>query len=87
MKKNKIFFLILFFSGIKLFACELCEKNQPKPLKGLTHGTGPTGTIDYMIIGIASVIVLVALFLSIKYLVRPREGNPDHIKNIVLDEN
>jgi hypothetical protein len=87
MKKSLIFFLTIFFTGLKSFACEVCENNQPKPLKGITHGIGPTGTIDYIIIGIASVIVLVALFLSIKYLVKPREGNPDHIKNIVLDEN
>ena len=87
MKKSIVIFLAIFFTGLRLSACELCEKNQPKPLKGITHGVGPTGTMDYIIIGIASIIVLIALFLSIKYLVRPREGNPDHIKNIVLDEN
>lgn len=87
MNKKIIVFFILFFPGLRSFACELCEKNQPKLLKGITHGAGPTGTMDYIIIGIASVIVFVALFLSIKYLVKPREGNADHIKNIVLDEN
>lgn len=87
MKRNIILFVALFITGFRAFACEVCENNQPEPLKGITHGQGPTGTLDYIIIGIASVIVLVALFLSIKFLVKPREGNPDHIKNIVLDEN
>lgn len=87
MKKSIIFFLLIFFTGLNSFACEVCKNNQPRPLKGITHGVGPTGTIDYIIITIATIIVAVALFLSIKYLVKPKEGNSGHIKNIVLDEN
>lgn len=87
MKKSIILFVIILFTSLKSFACEVCEKNQPEPLKGITHGIGPTGTIDYVIITVAAVIVAITLFLSIKYLIKPKEGNPDHVKNIVLDEN
>lgn len=87
MKKEILFFIALFFTGFGAFACEVCEGNQPKPLRGITHGIGPTGTIDYIIISVAAVIVAFALFYSIKYIVKPKERNPDHIKNIVLDEN
>lgn len=85
--KRTAFLTVFLFSSIGAFACEVCEKNQPKPLRGITHGIGPTGTIDYIIIAVAAVLVSVALFWSIKFLVRPKEGNSDHIKNIVLNEN
>lgn len=68
------------------FACELCKKNQPKGLENITHGTGPTGTLDYIITWTAVVIVSVTLFYSIKYLVKPKENNPDHIKNSILND-
>lgn len=77
----------MLFPSLESFACEVCEQNQPEPLKGITHGIGPTGTIDYIIITVAAIIVSVALFLSIKYLVKPKEKNSDHIKNIVLNEH
>jgi formate hydrogenlyase subunit 3/multisubunit Na+/H+ antiporter MnhD subunit len=86
MKKIVLLVTILLIS-IKGFACDVCENNQPEPLKGITHGIGPTGQIDYIIITIAAIIVAVALFFSIKYLVKPKETNSNHIKNIVLNEN
>lgn len=67
-------------------ACELCKKNQPKVLENITHGAGPTGTLDYIITWSAVVLVLVTLFLSIKYLIKPKEANSDHIKNSILNE-
>ena len=87
MKKFAALLIIFLFAGIKSFACEVCEKNQPKVLQGITHGPGPSGNIDYIITIIAVVTVGLALFLAIKYLVKPKEGEPDHIKNIVLNEN
>ena len=85
--KKIVLLIITSFIGIKGFACDVCENNQPEPLKGITHGIGPTGQIDYIIIIIAAIIVTVALFYSIKYLVKPKETSSDHIKNIVLNEN
>ena len=67
------------------WACEVCKKNQPKVLEGITHGAGPQGNLDYIIIWTAVVIVTVTLLLSLKFLIRPNENNPNHIKNIVLD--
>lgn len=88
MKKITILFALLLITGWQsAFACELCKKNQPKLLENITHGTGPTGTLDYIIIWSAIVIVSVTLFMSIKYLVKPKETNADHIKNIVLNQN
>jgi len=86
-KKTLSLWLCFLLAGVPVFACEVCQRNQPKPLKGITHGIGPTGNLDYIIIGIASVIVIIAFILSIKFLIWPKEKNTSHIKNIVLNEN
>ncbi len=75
---------LLLLSPLNTWACEVCESKQPKILKGITHGSGPTGTMDYIITWSAVVIVGVTLYLSIKYLIKPKETAPDHIKNITV---
>ena len=77
-----VFLLSSNFTG----ACDLCKKNQPKGFEDITHGVGPTGTLDYIIIWSAIIIVGITLFLSIKYLIKPKENYPGHIKNIVKNE-
>ena len=78
-------FIAICIAGVTdVWACELCKKNQPKVLEGVTHGAGPQGTLDYLIIWTAVVIVGVTLALSLKFLIRPNENNSNHIKNIVV---
>lgn len=87
MKKFSL--LTLFFSLVSLvnaIACEVCKDNQPKPLRNITHGAGPQGDVDYAIIIIGIIIVSLTLFFSLKFLIKPGEKNPSHIKNIVVDE-
>lgn len=87
--KSKIF-LTLFLAVlmvVPIFACEVCKAQQPKVFRGVIHGTGPEGAVDWIILGVSALIVLVTLILSIKFLVKPGEKNPDHIKYIVLDKN
>jgi len=79
-----IFNLIVFISSA--LACEVCKQNQPKPLKNITHGAGPQGDWDYVIIIIGIIIVSLTLFYSLKFLINPPEKGPDHIKNIVVNE-
>ncbi|MET1056151.1 MAG: hypothetical protein ABWY16_12655 [Pedobacter sp.] len=67
------------------FACEVCEKRQPAFLRGITHGAGPEGKLDYVIVTVTILVVLATLFYSVKYLVRPREENGDHIKTLIID--
>ncbi|HET8736514.1 MAG TPA: hypothetical protein VFM69_07935 [Pricia sp.] len=80
---------LLFFLAYRpvLLACDLCKENQPKGLENITHGEGPSGNIDYIITWSAVILVAITLFFSVKYLVRPKENDPDHIKNIVWDQN
>lgn len=68
-------------------ACDVCQRNQPKGLENITHGQGPNGLVDFIITWSAVVLVVIVLFFSIKFLVKPKESDPDHIKNIVWDDH
>lgn len=87
MKKVVTIFVLLFFFGhYVVSACDVCKENQPKGFETITHGAGPSGDLDYFIIWGAVIIVGFTLFYSLKYLIRPKEDNPDHIKNIVRNQ-
>ncbi|WP_310994000.1 hypothetical protein [Aequorivita marina] len=87
MKKIISVFAVLFLLGNQLsWACDVCKKNQPSGFENITHGAGPSGMLDYIIIWLGIIIVVATLFLSLKYLIKPKESNPDHIKNIVKNE-
>lgn len=86
MKKILLIIPLLVFSFIT-FACPVCEKQQPKLLKGITHGAGPSSDWDFVIIISAVVIVLATLFYTIKWIVKPGEKNSNHIKRTVLNFN
>ena len=68
------------------YACPVCERNQPKLLKGVVHGAGPDSQWDYLIIGIVALIVVLTLFFSVKWLVKPGENHINHIKRTILNE-
>ena len=87
MKNRTLVFTMVFMLGSYIaFACDLCKKNQPKGFENITHGAGPSGNLDYIIIWSAVIIVGFTLFYSLKYIIRPKETNADHIKNIVRNE-
>lgn len=75
----------LLYSSLAALACEVCKKNQPSGMENITHGAGPQGNIDYIITWSAAVIVAVTLFLSIKYLIKPKENDPNHIKHSIVE--
>jgi hypothetical protein len=66
-------------------ACPVCEKQQPKLLKGITHGAGPDSNWDYLIISLMAAIVLVSFYFSVKWLVKPGESKQTHIKHTILN--
>ena len=87
MKKliSTVLFLILSIPTL-LLACDVCESKQPKVLRGITHGSGPESDFDYAITLFAAVVVTITLYLSVKYLVKPKESMPSHIKNITVEQ-
>jgi uncharacterized protein HemY len=84
MKRIILIFLLLLNTYI-LFACPACEKQQPKLLRGITHGGGPQSRWDYVIVWIMVGIVILTLFFSIKWLVKPGEKSNNHIKRFILN--
>lgn len=83
MKKTSLLLCFLFFE-ITTFACELCNKRQPKALRGITHGAGPESNWDYVIISVITIVVLISLFFSVKWLITPGETSEDHIKRSIF---
>ena len=86
MNSRKIcLFIVLLLSGLASYACPACEKQQPKLLRGITHGTGPESQWDYVIVVATVVATGVTLFYSIKWLISPNESIPGHIKTSILN--
>lgn len=87
--RHAILLFFFLFAGMipNALACDLCRQNQPKVLQNITHGPGPSGTIDYLITWGAVVIVLITLWFSLKYLLKPQEKDPGHIKYMILNQN
>ena len=83
----KIILLMVFLLICKIaaIACPACEKKQPKILAGITHGAGPDSNWDYVIVWATVLVVLVTLFYTIKWLIKPGENSYDHIKRTVLN--
>ena len=81
--------LLLLVSGIitgtASMACPACEAQQPKILRGITHGAGPTSNWDYVAGIVTLVIVIVVLFYSIKWMINPGEKAATHIKRNILN--
>lgn len=83
---KKIFFLLLLLAGSTVaISCPVCEAQQPRILRGITHGPGPQSNWDFLIVAVAAVIVLATLFYSIKWLIWPEEKEKKHIKRSILN--
>jgi uncharacterized protein YybS (DUF2232 family) len=87
MKTIIVFTLIFALQSTRLaFACTVCKSQQPKVLQGITHGVGPESVWDYSIIVSSCLLVLITLIMSLRYLIKPKEGSPNHIKYMILEE-
>jgi phage shock protein PspC (stress-responsive transcriptional regulator) len=82
--KKILLFILTITSSLPTLACPVCERNQPKLVKGIIHGSGPDSNWDYVIVAITSIITLATLFYSIKWIIKPGEKNKDHIKHSIL---
>ena len=84
MKKNILSAILFFAFQYSILACEVCERNQPKLLKGVVHGAGPESNWDYAGMWFMIIISLLTLFFTVKWLIRPGEKNSEHIKYFIL---
>ena len=84
---KKIFILLILLAGFNVAnSCPVCETQQPKVLRGITHGAGPQSNWDLLIVSVAAVIVLTTFFFSVKWLVWPGEKQEKHIKRMILNQ-
>lgn len=85
---KKILILLPFvFSSLAALACPACEKQQPKFLRGVSHGAGPDSDWDMVIVWMVAIIVVFTLFFSVKFLIKPGEKSTSHIKRLILNNN
>ncbi len=84
MKRKLLFIFISIFFSAALVACPVCEKQQPKLLRGITHGAGPQSNWDWVIISVVAIITLLTFVYSTKFILFPGEKNSSHIKHSIL---
>ena len=80
-----ILLLSILLARQVVFACDVCKKQQPKVLQGITHGTGPQSNWDYVIVIAFALLVIATLFYSLKSLLKPKEQSKNHIKYSILN--
>lgn len=85
MKKTGLLILSTTI-GSGLYACPVCQRNQPKVLAEISHGSIPDSQWDYVIVALVGSIVLISLILSIYQLLRPGEEGGEHIKKTILNQ-
>ena len=78
---------LAFLLPVLTHACPACEKAQPRILRGITHGAGPESRWDYVIAYAVAIITVLTLIYSIKWLIRPGETTPNHIKNFIINHD
>lgn len=83
MKKTVLALLVFLVSRGALLAQNAAEKTEGYHSAPFNK---PDATVENIVIWVSVSIVVAAFVLSVKYLVKPNEDNPKHIKNIVKDE-
>ena len=77
---------VFIITSFSVYACPVCERAKAKTAFGaISHGAGPTSNWDYVAVWVTVIAVVLTLFFSIKYLIKPNEKNNDHIKNSILN--
>ena len=77
-----VFFLLIINFAL---ACDACKLQQPAVTRDLTHGVGPRGDFDWIIVAVIALLTLFTFAYSVKYLVKPGEKEEDHIKHSILN--
>ena len=84
---KKIMLMLFMLTNVySLIACPVCERNKPKILRGITHGSNPESNWDYIIVAVIAIIAILTLIYSIKWLIKPNESNKEHIKYTILND-
>jgi hypothetical protein len=71
MRNNLLTLLATLLLALPALACPLCAKNQPKGFANITHGVGPGGPFDYVMLYGSIAVVVFTMGLFLRFLVRP----------------
>ena len=84
---KKIIFIFIFIpTAFSTYACPVCDRAKARAAFGsFTHGVGPTSNWEYLAVWIVIAAVLLSFFYSVKWLIKPADKNPDHIKYSILN--
>lgn len=86
MKNFKYFVTVILLLIIKFaWACDACKLQQPKVTRDFTHGVGPRGDFDWIIVAVIALLTVLTFIFSVKYLVFPGEKSDNHIKNSIFN--
>lgn len=86
MKNFKYFVTVILLLIIKFaWACDACKLQQPKGTRDFTHGVGPRGDFDWIIVAVIALLTVLTFIFSVKYLVFPGEKSDNHIKNSIFN--
>lgn len=64
-------------------ALNFCSSTQPHHMAA----GGPDGPLDIILVALGALIVLLVCVYTVKFLIRPRENDPNHIKRQVLRDD
>lgn len=73
MKKNLLLLVSLLVS-LPIWACPVCDKRQPKGFAGITHGVGPSGVFDYLMLYGSILVVVLTAGLFIRFALWPESA-------------
>ncbi len=81
LKKIGLFLVIISTQHFVSMACDVCKRaNERKMWINIGHGSGADNWTDFIWISLTLIIAVYTLFYSIKYLCKPGEQTPHHIK-------
>ena len=85
MKKATAIIIFLALQTMAV-ACPVCERaNAKKAFGNIGHGIAPQSIWDYAAVWLMIIIVVLTLFFSVKWLIKPGEKNEAHIKYSILN--
>lgn len=94
MNKLKKLKLKYFIGGIFILitqvalSCPVCDREKANQVTlGLSHGAGPDHNWEWLVVAGMAGITLFALFLAIKYFIKPDNAKTNEFKKSIFSEN
>ena len=84
--RKMLVIVVFLLANSAVIACEVCQKQQPKILRGITHGAGPQSEWDYVAVWCIGLIAVVSLIYAVAWTISPGEHSNGHIKRSIFND-